>query len=244
MDDLSHLTKIPKHVAIIMDGNGRWAKEQNLPRIEGHRSGVNNVESVVEVAGELGIPFLTLYAFSIENWNRPADEVEALMQLLVTFLEKQEARLIENKIRLKTIGRLHALPPAVQKSLQGTIARTAHFTEQTLILALNYGARTEILDAVQAYVKAGNKEGPADWDAFRPYLYTADIPDPDLVIRTSGEQRMSNFLLMQSAYAELFFHKKPWPEFHRTEFLEAIAAYQQRERRYGLTSAQLTNTPS
>lgn len=240
MADISLDSNIPQHVAIIMDGNGRWAKNRNLPRIEGHRNGVNNVEQVVAAAGELKIPYLTLYAFSVENWNRPKDEIDALMTLLVSFLEQQKSRLLENKIRLLTIGRTADLPQEVQDKLQEVTSATSHFTDQTLTLALNYGARTEIVDAVSAYMNT-HKNPPSTWEEFSPFLYTGTtIPDPDLVIRTSGEQRISNFLLMQSAYAEFYYHPTPWPEFTKKEFYDSIAEYQGRERRFGMTSDQVT----
>jgi len=230
-----------------MDGNGRWAKQRGLPRVEGHRRGVETVRAITAAARELGVRYLTLYAFSVENWKRPAAEVGALMSLLEFFLKRETAGLVKNRVRLRTIGRTQDLPEVVRKQLDHAIAATAQFTEQTLVLALNYGARTEVLDAARAYAAdlAAGKTQPAgdDWSAFSRYLYTADIPDPDLVIRTSGETRISNFLLMQAAYAEFVFTPTLWPDFTKADLEAAIADYHRRERRFGLTSEQ-ASTPS
>lgn len=226
-----------------MDGNGRWAERQGLPRNEGHRAGVRNVEHIVEQSRDLDLRFLTLYAFSVENWNRPRLEVEALMQLLVQFLKKQRAQLLEHHIRLRVLGRLEELPARVRSLLEQTIEETASFDRWNLSLCLNYGSRTEVVDAVRRYsrdVTAGTEHPDhLDWKRFSRYLYTADIPDPDLVIRTSGETRVSNFLLMQSAYAEYLFVDKLWPEFGPQDLAAAIDAYQHRERRFGMTGQQL-----
>ena len=233
----------PQHVAIIMDGNGRWARRRGLPRLEGHRRGVETVRSVIDAARELGIRYLTLYAFSVENWRRPEDEVGGLMGLLEFFLKRETATLVKNRVRLRTIGRTQDLPPRVRKQLTKAIEATAHFEEHTLVLALNYGSRTEVLDAARAYaaaVVAG--EASADelsWESFQRHLYTGDLPDPDLVIRTSGESRISNFLLMQAAYAEFVFTPVLWPDFTKADLAAAIADYSGRERRFGQTSAQL-----
>lgn len=236
------------HVAIIMDGNGRWAQKRGLPRIEGHRRGVETVRAIIDAAKELGIHTLTLYAFSSENWKRPQDEVGALMGLLEYFLKKETATLIKNQIRLRTIGRTHELPEGVRAELERTVAATAHFTGSTLVLALNYGARTEVIDAARAYaaaVAAGKEKlNDESWSTFSRYLYTSDIPDPDLVIRTSGETRVSNFLLMQAAYAEFVFTPVLWPDFTKADLAAAVAAYAQRERRFGQTSAQVKPAPS
>jgi undecaprenyl diphosphate synthase len=236
-------SRIPGHVAIIMDGNGRWARQRGLPRIEGHRRGVETVRTVTDAGRELGLRTLTLYAFSVENWNRPQDEVGALMGLLEYYLKKELNTFIKNRIRLRTIGRIQEMPTGVQKALNHTIEATKDFTDYTLVLALNYGARTEIGDAARAYgeaVAAGKEQpGEASWDRFRRYLYTADLPDPDLIIRTSGETRLSNFLLLQGAYAELVFTPVLWPDFGQADLAAAIAEYGRRERRYGLTSEQL-----
>jgi undecaprenyl diphosphate synthase len=229
-----------------MDGNGRWARQRGLPRIEGHRQGVEAVRTVLETAWELGIRQITLYAFSAENWKRPAEEVGALMGLLEWFLKRETARLVANRIRLRTIGRIEELPDSVQRVLAEAITATAGFTEHTLVLALNYGARREVADAARAYaaaVVAGHERlETTSWDAFSRYLETADLPDPDLVIRTSGETRLSNFLLLQSAYAEFVFTPVLWPDFGKTELTAAVAEYARRERRFGKTSEQLTPT--
>lgn len=227
-----------------MDGNGRWARSQGLPRIEGHRRGVENVREIAETAKELGIRYLTLYAFSAENWGRPADEIEALMDLLHQFLGDNTDDLVKKQIRFRTIGRTGELPTRIQELIADAVNRTAHFDDHTLVLALNYGARTEMVDAVKAFHKAAaNGElslDSLDWATVSKFLYTADIPDPDLLIRTSGETRISNFLLMQCAYAELFFSPVLWPDFRRGEFMEAIQSYQARERRFGRTGEQVT----
>ncbi len=238
---------IPQHVAIIMDGNGRWAKQRGLPRIEGHRRGVETVRSIIDASRELGIRYLTLYAFSVENWKRPQDEVGALMSLLEYFLKRETKTLVKNRVRLLTIGRTQDLPEVVRKQLDAAIAATAEFTEHTLVLALNYGSRTEIIDAAHAYAAAvaSGKEKLNDnsWETFSRYLYTgAHIPDPDLVIRTSGETRVSNFLLMQSAYAEFVFTPVLWPDFTKAELAAAVEVFSKRERRFGQTSEQVRPT--
>jgi undecaprenyl diphosphate synthase len=242
---MSHLppAKIPEHVAIIMDGNGRWARQRGLPRLEGHRRGVEAVRAVIEGARDLGIRYLTLYAFSVENWRRPEDEIGGLMGLLEYFLKRETATLVKNRVRLRTIGRTDQLPSAVHQELQLAITATAGFTEHTLVLALNYGARTEVLDAARAYARAVadgrivNDE--ATWETFAQHLYTHDLPDPDLVIRTSGETRVSNFLLLQAAYAEFVFTPVLWPDFTKADLSAAVATFAQRERRFGRTSEQL-----
>jgi undecaprenyl diphosphate synthase len=234
---------LPKHIAIIMDGNGRWAKKRGLPRIEGHRRGVESVRTAIDSARELGIHYLTLYAFSAENWQRPPDEVSALMSLLEFFLRRETKTLIKNRVRLHAIGRIEELPAGPLKELKRAIAATSHFTEWNLVLALNYGSRTELVDAARAYAAAvaAGRENPAEttWASFREYLYTAGLPDPDLLIRTSGETRLSNFLLMQCAYAELIFSPVLWPDFAKTDLAEAIEEYQRRERRFGMTGEQI-----
>jgi undecaprenyl diphosphate synthase len=236
----------PRHVAIIMDGNGRWARERGLPRIEGHRQGVENVRRIMGVAKELGLPYVTLYAFSAENWRRPAEEVGALMYLLEIFLEKYTRELIRDEVRLRVIGRPQDLPARPRACLESALERTAHFTERTIVLALNYGSRQETVEAVRAYseaVRAG-RENPAelDWPGFAKYLSTAGLPDPDLIIRTSGESRLSNFLLLQAAYAEMYFSPVYWPDFDRARLVEAIEAYKLRERRFGQTGEQVRPT--
>lgn len=226
-----------------MDGNGRWAQQRGLPRNEGHREGVRNVERIVEATRTLDLKYLTLYAFSVENWNRPKLEVEALMHLLEQFLKKQRKTLLENQIRLRVLGRLDEMPARVRKQLERTMEETATFDQWNLSLCLNYGSRTEVVDAAKRYaaaVLAGDADPTTlDWPSFAPYLYTHDLPDPDLVIRTSGETRVSNFLLLQSAYAEYLFVEKFWPDFGPDDFAQALAAYRSRERRFGLTGEQV-----
>ena len=234
---------VPHHVAIIMDGNGRWAKQRGLPRLEGHRRGVETVRTTTFAARDLGVKMLTLYAFSVENWKRPQDEVGGLMSLLEYYLKKELETFIRDRVRLRTIGRTDELPPGVQKVLHTTVEATRHFDDYTLVLALNYGSRTEVVDAARAYaaaVAAGHENlNDGSWATFRRYLSTADLPDPDLVIRTSGETRVSNFLLLQAAYAEFAFTPVLWPDFTKADLAAAIADYHRRERRFGLTSEQL-----
>lgn len=228
---------VPVHVAIIMDGNGRWASQRGLPRIAGHRAGVKSVQEVIKGARESGVKILTLYTFSTENWKRPKHEVHALFKLLENYINTQADSLTRNNIRLSVIGRLEGLPDGVRNKLKAIIDKTKDNTALTLNLALNYGARTEIIDAVRAIVddSISKKIRPEDIDekSFSGYLYTKDIPDPDLLIRTSGEMRLSNFLLWQLSYSELYIAKKLWPDFRKNDFLKAIKEYQTRQRRYG-----------
>ena len=239
---------VPQHVAIIMDGNGRWAKQRGLPRIEGHRRGVETVRAVVDAARELGIRYITLYAFSVENWKRPTEEVSGLMGLLDYFLKRELDNLIKNRVRLLTIGRTEALPAGVQRELARVIDATKDFKDWTLVLALNYGSRTEVADAARAYataVQEGREQlADASWDRFSRYLYTAAIPEPDLLIRTSGEQRVSNFMLLQCAYSEMVFTPVLWPDFGKADLQSALEEYGRRERRYGLTTEQIKSGPS
>ncbi|MCR6657667.1 MAG: isoprenyl transferase [Opitutus sp.] len=234
---------VPAHVAIIMDGNGRWAQQRGLPRIEGHRRGVETVRTTTFAARDLGVKMLTLYAFSVENWKRPQDEVGALMGLLEFYLKKELATFVRDRVRFRTIGRTEELPTGVQKLLRATVEETKQFEDYTLVLALNYGARTEVVDAARAYaaaVAAGTEKlNDSSWSTFSRYLYTHDLPDPDLIIRTSGETRISNFLLLQGAYSEFVFTPVLWPEFTKDDLIAAIAEYNKRERRYGQTSAQV-----
>ncbi len=227
-----------------MDGNGRWAKKQNLPRIEGHRRGVKNVELVVELASEIDLEYLTLYAFSSENWKRPAEEVNALMALLKHFLKDKRKLLHKHEIRLRAIGRTSELPRDVLKHLTKVEEETSHY-KRTLALALNYGSRLEVVDAVKSYVSQVQigSEIPDDltWEGFARHLYTCDMPDPDMVIRTSGETRLSNFLLLQAAYAEIHYSPVNWPDFGREAFETALTDFHSRERRFGLTGEQLKN---
>ena len=228
---------MPTHVAIIMDGNGRWAKQRHLPRVEGHRHGVESVRAVVRAAGEAGVKYLTLYAFSVENWNRPKDEVDTLMKYLARFLKSELAELNRSHVKLEVVGQIYRLPEFVQEQLKKTQAALAKNNGLTLILALSYGGRTEVVEAVRdiaAKVKQGNIE-PAEINekVISEHLYTRHFPDPDLLIRTSGEMRVSNFLLWQIAYAEIFVTETLWPDFNRPRLLEAFVDFQKRDRRYG-----------
>lgn len=234
---------LPKHIAVIMDGNGRWAKKKGARRIFGHRNAVQAVREVTECCGELGIKFLTLYAFSTENWARPKEEVDGLMELLVNTLKQEIGTLMENQVRLITIGDTSHLPANCQKNLAWAIDQTRNNSGLTLVLALSYSGRWEIVEAVKKMVaeaQAGNLD-PATIteDAFARHLKTAGIPDPELLIRTSGELRISNFLLWQIAYTELYITPTLWPDFRKEDLYEAICSYQQRERRFGKTSEQL-----
>lgn len=231
-----------------MDGNGRWARQRGLPRIEGHRRGVETVRTITFAARDFGVKMLTLYAFSVENWKRPQDEVGALMGLLEFYLKKELETFVRDRVRFRTIGRTSDLPTGVQKLLRATTEETRHFTDYTLVLALNYGSRTEIVDAARAYaaaVAAGTEKlNDSSWETFSRYLYTGGLPDPDLIIRTSGEKRVSNFLLMQSAYAEYVFSPVLWPDFTKADLAAAIDEYSRRERRFGQTSEQLKPQPA
>ena len=231
-----------------MDGNGRWANERGLPRIEGHRRGADAVKRALKAAQENGVKIITLYAFSVENWNRPKDEVDALMQLLDRFLKDQLTELVKRKIRLRVVGRYQELPEHIRERLSHVEAATAKFTDYTLALALNYGARTEVVDAARAIAQAAQagKINPneLDYEQFAQHLYTKDLPDPDLVIRTSGEARLSNFLLLQAAYAEIYFTPVLWPDFDEKQFKLALTDYAARERRYGQTAEQLQGCQS
>ncbi len=235
--------RMPKHVAVIMDGNGRWAKKRGNQRIFGHRNGVQSVRETVRAAGELEIDYLTLYAFSTENWNRPKKEIDALMSLLITSIEKETPELIKNNVRLVTIGDQSLISEKVKTKLDGLIAKTKENTGLTVVLALSYSARWEITMAMQQIAKSiesGDlKPEEVTEQTITTTLSTAKIPDPDLLIRTSGEHRISNFLLWQIAYAELYFTETLWPDFRAENFYEAIYAYQQRERRFGKTSEQI-----
>ena len=228
---------IPRHIAIIMDGNGRWAKERGLPRTEGHRIGADSVSEVVEECGRLGVEFLTLYAFSSENWKRPKREVSALMTLLERFLKTKTSEMLEKNVRLQAIGRLHDLPPSCQEQLHRSIQKTSQCTGLTLILALSYGAREEIIDGIKSLIDSVEKghldKAMIDNDIFAKHLYTRYYPDPDLLIRTSGELRISNFLLWQISYTEFYVTETLWPDFRKDALHLAIEAYGQRQRRFG-----------
>jgi undecaprenyl diphosphate synthase len=225
--------QLPAHIAIIMDGNGRWAARRHLPRVEGHRAGIDAVRDVVETSARLGIGVLTLYAFSVENWKRPPAEVSTLMLLLKRYIRSELGTLHRNNIRFKVIGRAEALAPDVQGELEIGIERTASNTGMLFNIALNYGGRTEIVDAVRRAMSSGLAPADLDERAFSNLLYTAGQPDPDLLIRTSGEMRVSNFLLWQIAYAEIWVTETLWPDFRRRDLLNAVLAYQKRDRRYG-----------
>ncbi|MBN1118913.1 MAG: isoprenyl transferase [Bacteroidales bacterium] len=238
------IERLPAHIAIIMDGNGRWAKKKGNPRVFGHKNGVAAVRDTVEGAAELGIKYLTLYAFSTENWNRPRTEVDALMSLLVNTINKETKTLLDNNVRLAAIGDIESLPSNVAANLRGAIDKTKTNTGLTLVLALSYSARWEIIKAVKNIaeeVKSGKLNvSEIDNTTFSNYLTTKEIPDPELLIRTSGESRISNFLLWQIAYSELYFTHVLWPDFRRENLYEAIADYQCRERRFGKTSDQVS----
>lgn len=244
MDD----TRPPRHIAIIMDGNGRWATARGLPRIVGHQAGAAAVRRIVEASCELGVRVLTLYAFSWENWDRPADEIQELMGLLDEFVQREASTLLANRIRLRAIGRLEEIPPAVFSNLRRVIGATAHGERMTLALALSYGGRQEIVDAARRLahsVRAGTLQPEQiDEAVFARHLYAPDLGDPDLLIRTSGEQRLSNFLLWQSSYTELYVTPKPWPDFSKDDLLEAIAEYEQRERRFGKVTRIAADCPA
>jgi undecaprenyl diphosphate synthase len=231
------MASLPRHVALIMDGNGRWAKQRHLPRVEGHRVGAESVRAIIRTAGELGIKYLTLYAFSVENWNRPKDEVDTLMKYLAHYMKTEFAELNRSNVRLEVIGQIHRLPEFVQKQLKKTQDGLAKNNGLTLIMALSYGGRTEIVDAVRgiaAKVKKGELD-PAEITekVVADHLYTRNWPDPDVLIRTSGEMRVSNFLLWQISYAELVVTPTLWPDFRKAQFYEALEEYNRRHRRFG-----------
>ncbi|HZT76500.1 MAG TPA: isoprenyl transferase [Vicinamibacterales bacterium] len=225
--------QLPAHIAIIMDGNGRWAAQRHLPRVEGHRAGIDSVRDVVETSARLGIEVLTLYAFSVENWKRPRTEINTLMTLLKRYLRLELNTLLKNDIRFQVIGRKDELAPDVQDELDLAIARTAQNRGMLFNIALNYGGRAEIVDAAKRVLAAGINPDDLDERKFSEFLYTAGQPDPDLLIRTSGEMRVSNFLLWQIAYSEIWLTETLWPDFRRRHLLEAVLAYQKRDRRYG-----------
>jgi len=237
------LKSLPVHVAIIMDGNGRWALQKGKDRNYGHKKGVDAVREIIEASAELGIQYLTLYAFSTENWNRPWEEVEALMELMVNSLNNETQRLVDNNIVLKIIGDIDRLSEGVRKSLDFTLEQTSKCSGMTLVVALSYSSRWEMVKAIRdiAYKIKEGKIDPANIDAkiFENYLTTRSIPDPELLIRTSGELRISNFLLWQIAYCELYFTETLWPDFGKEELYKALTEYQKRERRFGKTSEQV-----
>ncbi len=230
--------RLPRHIAIIMDGNGRWAKRRSLPRVAGHKAGIDSVRATVEACARLGIRALTLYAFSAENWKRPRSEVETLWRLLHTYMRRELPNMMENRIRMRAIGRLDQLPESVRHDLEAAMRETSANTGLQVNLAINYSGRAEIVDAVNALVEEARRSGRAaelriDEESIQSHLYTSGLPDPDLMIRTSGELRISNFLLWQLAYAELYVTATLWPDFRRGDLLQAILEYQKRDRRFG-----------
>jgi undecaprenyl diphosphate synthase len=232
--DQLDFARLPRHIAIIMDGNGRWAKKRNLPRVEGHKAGSKSVREVVETCARLGIKYLTLYAFSKENWKRPRSEISTLWRLLEDYLKKDYKVLEKNRLRLKVIGQKEALPATVRKELARVENLTKDYDRMTIILALNYGGRAEIVEAVKKIFHDNSTEiNTLDEDTFSHYLSTVEIPDPDLLIRTSGEMRVSNFLLWQIAYSEIWITPEFWPDFRKKHLLQALVDYQRRERRFG-----------
>ena len=242
--------RLPRHIAIIMDGNGRWARRRHMPRVAGHRAGVESVRSTVETAARIGVPWLTLYAFSEENWKkRPKTEVGFLMKLLSRFLKQEVPTLNKNNVRLEYIGRRHELPADVNERMEWAREETSRNTGLVLTLALNYSARSEIVDAFRSMAESAARNGGLDHlrvdeEAVAQHLYTRHLPDPDLLIRTSGEMRLSNFLLWQCAYAEIYVTSTLWPDFRGTHLLEAVAEYQKRERRYGGLKDELSENRS
>ncbi len=226
-------SRLPRHIAVIMDGNGRWAEKRRLPRIEGHRAGAKSVREVVEICARLGIKFLTLYAFSKENWKRPKHEVTTLWRLLEDYLKKEDKVLVKNNLRLKVIGQIERIPASVRRELERVGELTEKNSGLTVIMALSYGGRDEIVEAVKKISKDNIEIESLDEEKFSRYLYTAEVPDPDLLIRTSGELRVSNFLLWQIAYSEIWITPELWPDFRRKHLLQALVDYQKRERRFG-----------
>jgi len=229
------LERLPQHIAVIMDGNGRWAKRRRLPRIAGHRAGIRAVRQAVEACARLGVPYLTLYAFSVENWKRPHTEIKLLMSLLREYLKKEIGELNKQNISLGVIGRIEELPENVQRDLENAIEKTGQNGGMRLTLALNYGARAELVDAVRELTERLKRNGDVtiDEETFSRCLYTRGLPDPDLLIRTSGEMRLSNFLLWQAAYSEIWVTETLWPDFSQEHLFQAIIDFQKRERRYG-----------
>ena len=241
MNTIIDKNNLPKHIAITMDGNGRWAKSKGKIRVFGHKNGILAVRDTVEYAAEIGIKFLTLYAFSTENWDRPRSEVNALMSLLVNAIKKETQTLMDNDIKLITIGETDSLPTKAKNQLLEAINKTKDNTTMTLVLALSYSGRWEILNAVKSLIKHDVSIEEIDEKVFEQYLTTKSVPDPEILIRTSGEYRISNFLLWQIAYSELYFTDTLWPDFRRTDLEKAIINYQNRERRFGKTNEQIQN---
>ena len=242
-DKVSANGNLPKHIAIIMDGNGRWARLKNLPRAAGHKEGINSVREIVRVCGEIGVSHLTLYTFSSENWSRPKTEVSAIMKLLLSTIKKEIRNLDDNNVKLSTIGNLKELPSETQKNILDGVKKTKSNTGLNLILALSYGSRQELIRAIKRILTRAKESNLVidniDETLLNAELYTADIPDPDLIIRTGGEYRLSNFLLWQSAYSELLISETFWPDFRESDLLKSIADYQNRQRRFGQTAEQV-----
>ncbi len=231
--DTTALTKLPTHIAVIMDGNGRWARQRGLPRIAGHRAGVENMRRVLEGAVEFGVKVLTIYAFSTENWERPSDEVQGLIGLIGEVLEREVPDLHKNGVQLRHLGRLEGISDKMKDGVRRAIDLTKNNTRITLNVAFNYGGRSEILDAIRRMIEDGVKPEQLDEDLFGKYLYSAGLPDPDLIIRTAGELRLSNFLIWQAAYAEYYSTETYWPDFDKKELYKALLAFSQRQRRFG-----------
>jgi undecaprenyl diphosphate synthase len=230
---MKKFTRLPNHIAIIMDGNGRWAKQRGLPRIEGHRAGVENLPSVIEYFNKLRLKYLTLYGFSTENWKRPEEEITGLLQLLEEAIDNETLKLHQNGIKIRHLGRLYELSPGPQQAINKAVELTKNNTGMTLSLAFNYGGRAEILDAVRRTIAEGIPAENINEELFNSYLYTAGLPEVDLLIRTAGELRLSNFLIWQTAYSEYYFTKVLWPDFSKKEIDKALLSYSQRQRRFG-----------
>jgi undecaprenyl diphosphate synthase len=234
------ITPHPIHVAMIMDGNGRWAKQRGMPRLAGHRAGTENIRNIVEACVEQGVEYLTLYAFSTENWSRPDNEVQGLLRILAEVIERETPELDRNGAQLRHIGTMDGVPQDLADAINGAVAFTAHNSRLILNVAFNYGGRAEIVDAVRRIVREGLPAEAIDEAAVNRRLYTAGIPDPDLIIRTAGEQRLSNYLIWQAAYAEYWFTPKYWPDFDKNVFYEALLDYSRRKRKFGMTEDQVT----
>jgi undecaprenyl diphosphate synthase len=230
---MENVRNLPRHVAIILDGNGRWAEQRGLPRLDGHRAGVKNVRPIIKRFKEHGIPYVTLYAFSTENWNRPTEEVNGLLGILENIISKEARELHKNGVRILHIGRAEGISPKLKRSIALGIKLTANNTDMTLVFAFNYGGRAEIIDAARGFINGGKPASSLDEKTFSSYLYTAGLPDVDLVIRTGGEIRTSNFLIWQTAYAEYYFTPVLWPDFNETELDKALEAFSLRQRRFG-----------
>ncbi|HMA36389.1 MAG TPA: polyprenyl diphosphate synthase [Chloroflexia bacterium] len=234
------ITPVPRHVAMIMDGNGRWAKQRGLPRLAGHRAGTENIRNIVEAAVEQGVEYLTLYAFSTENWSRPTAEVQGLLRILAEVIERETPELDRNGVQLRHLGSMDAVPPDLAAAINGALAFTRHNRRLILSVAFNYGGRAELVEAVRRIVREGLPPEAIDEAVISSHLYTADIPDPDLIIRTAGEQRLSNYLIWQAAYAEYWFTPAYWPDFDKEVFYEALTDYSGRKRKFGMTEEQVT----